>query len=293
MKKIIGSIGLGNIGEPMAINLIQSGYSVIGFDVIEKPKFVSAGGLQAKTIEELSKQTDLIVQSLPTVQALETTVDELIEFGRSGQIIIELSSYPLKNKKLQASRLAEHGITMLDCEISGLQFMVKDRSATIFQSGDQATIESTQVVFEAMTNKRINLGKFGAATKMKLLANMMVAIHNSVAGEVLNLAQKADIDLDEAIEALSKSAAGAVPFANKAPIMITREFESGAGPFRHMFNYLRRVSELAKDVGASTPLLDTIHQYYEKAESEGRADQDIAAIIEMLEEESNDKQTNK
>ena len=293
MKKIIGSIGLGNIGEPMAINLIQSGYSVIGFDVIEKPKFLSAGGLQAKTIEELSKQTDLIVQSLPTVQALETTVDELIEFGRSGQIIIELSSYPLKNKKLQASRLAEHGITMLDCEISGLPFMVKDRSATIFQSGDQATIESTQVVFEAMTNKRINLGKFGAATKMKLLANMMVAIHNSVAGEVLNLAQKADIDLDEAIEALSKSAAGSVTFSNKAPIMITREFESGAGPFRHMFNYLRRVSGLAKDVGASTPLLDTIHQYYEKAEAEGRADQDIAAIIEMLEEESNDKQTNK
>ena len=293
MKKIIGSIGLGNIGEPMAINLIQSGYSVIGFDVIEKPKFVSAGGLQAKTIEELSKQTDLIVQSLPTVQALETTVDELIEFGRSGQIIIELSSYPLKNKKLQASRLAEHGITMLDCEISGLPFMVKDRSATIFQSGDQATIESTQVVFEAMTNKRINLGKFGAATKMKLLANMMVAIHNSVAGEVLNLAQKADINLDEAIEALSKSAAGSVTFSNKAPIMITREFESGAGPFRHMFNYLRRVSGLAKDVGASTPLLDTIHQYYEKAEAEGRADQDIAAIIEMLEEESNDKQTNK
>ena len=293
MKKIIGSIGLGNIGEPMAINLIQSGYSVIGFDVIEKPKFVSAGGLQAKTIEELSKQTDLIVQSLPTVQALETTVDELIEFGRSGQIIIELSSYPLKNKKLQASRLAEHGITMLDCEISGLPFMVKDRSATIFQSGDQATIESTQVVFEAMTNKRINLGKFGAATKMKLLANMMVAIHNSVAGEVLNLAQKADIDLEEAIEALSKSAAGSVTFSNKAPIMITREFESGAGPFRHMFNYLRRVSGLAKDVGASTPLLDTIHQYYEKAEAEGRADQDIAAIIEMLEEESNDKQTNK
>ena len=293
MKKIIGSIGLGNIGEPMAINLIQSGYSVIGFDVIEKPKFVSAGGLQAKTIEELSKETDLIVQSLPTVQALETTVDELIEFGRSGQIIIELSSYPLKNKKLQASRLAEHGITMLDCEISGLPFMVKDRSATIFQSGDQATIESTQVVFEAMTNKRINLGKFGAATKMKLLANMMVAIHNSVAGEVLNLAQKADIDLDEAIEALSKSAAGSVTFSNKAPIMITREFESGAGPFRHMFNYLRRVSGLAKDVGASTPLLDTIHQYYEKAEAEGRADQDIAAIIEMLEEESNDKQTNK
>ena len=289
MKKPLGSIGLGNIGEPMALNLIQSDYSVIGFDVVEKPAFVAAGGVQAKTAAEVIEKTDVLVQSLPTVQALETTVDGLIEFGRNGQIIIEISSYPLKNKRAQASRLAEHGITMLDCEISGLPFMVADRTATIFQSGDQATIESVQVVFEAMTNKRVNLGEFGAATKMKLLANMMVAIHNSVAGEVLNLARKAGIDPNEAIGALSKSAAGSVTFSNKAPIMVSRDFESGAGPFRHMFSYLRRVSALAKDVGASTPLLATIHRYYEKAEAEGRADQDIAAIIEMLEAESHEK----
>ena len=178
---------------------------------------------------------------------------------------------------------------MLDCEISGLPFMVADRTATIFQSGDQATLVSVQEVFEAMTNKRVNLGEFGAATKMKLLANMMVAIHNSVAGEVLNLARKAGIDPDEAIGALSKSAAGSVTFSNKAPLMVSGEFESGAGPFRHMFSYLRRVSALAKDVGASTPLLDTVHRYYETAEAEGRADQDIAAIIDMLEAEPHDK----
>ena len=169
--------------------------------------------------------------------------------------------------------------------------MVADRTATIFQSGDQATIESVQVVFEAMTNKRVNLGEFGAATKMKLLANMMVAIHNSVAGEVLNLARKAGIDPDEAIGALSKSAAGSVTFSNKAPVMLSGKFESGAGPFRHMFSYLRRISALAKEVGASTPLLDTVHRYYETAEAEGRADQDIAAIIEMLEAESHTKNT--
>ena len=261
MKKTIGSIGLGNIGEPMALNLIQSGYSVFGFDVLEKPTFVAAGGFHAKSVAEIGEKTEVIVQSLPTVQALEKTVDGLIEFGCSGQIIIEISSYPLKDKKLQASRLAEHGITMLDCEISGLPFMVADRTATIFQSGDQSILESAQEVFEAMTNKRVNLGEFGAATKMKLLANMMVAIHNSVAGEVLNLARKAGIDPDEAIGALSKSAAGSVTFSNKAPVMVSGEFESGAGPFRHMFSYLRRVSELAKDVGASTPLLDTVHRY--------------------------------
>ena len=100
---------------------------------------------------------------------------------------------------------------------------MRDRTATIFQSGDQVTLESTQEVFEAMTNKRVNLGEFGAATKMKLLANMMVAIHNSVAGEVLNLARKADIDPDEAVKALSKSAAGSVTFSNKAPVMISGE----------------------------------------------------------------------
>jgi len=286
---IIGSIGLGNIGEPMALNLIQSGYGVLGFDVLEKPAFVAAGGFQVNSVAEVGEKTKVIVQSLPTVEALEKVVDDLIESGLSGQIIIEISSYPLKDKKLQASRLAEQGITMLDCEISGLPFMVADRTATVFQSGDQAILESVQEVFEAMTNKRVNLGEFGAATKMKLLANMMVAIHNSVAGEVLNLARKAGIDPDEAVRALSKSAAGSVTFSNKAPVMISGEFESGAGPFRHMFSYLRRVSALAKDVGASTPLLDTVHRYYESAEAEGRADQDIAAIIEMLETEPHDK----
>ena len=289
MKKPIGSIGLGNIGEPMALNLIQSGYSVLGFDVVEKPAFVAAGGFQVKSVAEVGEKAEVIVQSLPSVRALEKTVDGLIEFGWSGQIIIEISSYPLKDKKLQASRLAEHGITMLDCEISGLPFMVADRTATIFQSGEQAILESVQEVFEAMTNKRVNLGEFGAATKMKLLANMMVAIHNSVAGEVLNLARKAGIDPDEAIGALSKSAAGSVTFSNKAPLMVSGEFKSGAGPFRHMFSYLRRVSALAKDVGASTPLLDTVRRYYEAAEAEGRSDQDIAAIIEMLEAETHEK----
>ena len=289
MTKVVGFIGLGNIGGPMSLNLLKSGFEVIGFDLVEKRDFVSAGGRQVRTVQQVGGQADVIIQSLPSVEALENTVDALLEVARSGQVIIEISSYPPEDKKCQALRLARRSVTMLDCEISGLPAMVANRSAVIFQSGDRMTVDSVSGVFAAMTDTRIYLGEFGSATRMKLLANMMVAIHNSVAAEALHLASRVGIDSRDAIRALGPSAAGSVTFSMKAPVMISREFDAGVGPFRHMFGYLERISNLAGEAGASTPLLNLVRDYYRKAEAEERGDQDIAAIIEMLEAESGER----
>ena len=286
MTRVIGFIGLGNIGEPMSLNLLQSGFDVVGFNPSDKPDFVAAGGRQVSTVQQVGKQANVIIQSLPSVKALENTVDALLEVANFGQTVIEISSYPLNDKILQADRLAERGITMLDCEVSGLPKMVSDRTAVIFQSGDPATVESNSSIFAAMADLCLYLGEFGSATIMKLLANMMVAIHNSAAAEVINLASRVGVSPEDAIRAIAPSAAGSVTFSMKAPIMVSREFSAGAGPFRHMFRYLERVARLASETAVSAPLLDVVCNYYGKAESEGRGDQDIAAIIEMLEAES-------
>lgn len=282
MRKI-GFVGLGNIGTPMSRNLLQAGFEVIGFDPVENPEFVSAGGQVADSVEELGRQADVIVQSLPTVAALEATVSGLLEVAREGQVVIDISGYPLDAKRQAAERLEQRGITMLDCEISGLPFMVANRTAVIFQAGDKQCIDNLQDVFEGMASKCFYLGKFGSATKMKLLANMMVAIHNSVAAEVINLANQVGIDPETAMEVLGSSAGGSVTFTNKAPVMLSRKFDSGPGPFRHMGHYLDRTAEMAKQAGAATPLLDKTREYYQIAEEQGRGDEDIAAVIELLE----------
>ena len=284
MKKI-GVIGLGNIGARMAGNLIQAGFEVSGFDVVRNASFIEQGGSWSESVGVLCESADVIIHSLPSESALNSTVDHEMSSVRDGQIVIDLSSYPLPVKKNAASRLAEVGVVMLDCEISGLPKMVTDRTAVIFQSGNKAVVDSVENVFAGFAEKYFYLGEFGNATKIKLLANAMVFVHKLMAAEILNLAGKADLDPELVFNVLKNSAAGSTTFTNKAPIMLSREFTDGAGPFRHMFHYLPAASELAGESGAVTPLIKTALEYCLRAESEGRHDEDIAAMIELIESE--------
>ncbi len=282
----VGIIGLGNIGFPMSQNLLACGYDVIGFALERDERFLASGGRYADSVAHLGREAEVILQSLPSLSAITSSIDGLLESARPGQVLIDISSYPLDEKLKQANRLAEHGTVLLDCEVSGLPFMVANRTAVIFQSGDRATINRVEDIFKAMTDTRFYVGEFGSATKMKLLANAMVAIHNAVAAEVLNLASRSGLDSNLLVEAFRTSAAASVTFNNKAPIMLSRDFEKGAGPFSHMFHYLRRVAQMAGELGASTPLLDATRKLYDTAELEGREQQDIAALIEIIENAS-------
>jgi putative dehydrogenase len=285
MKKV-GVVGLGNIGSKAAVNLLEAGFDVVGFDLVRNEPFIEKGGEWAESVQDLAQSVDVLVHSLPTAAVLINTVDQILEVAREGQVVIEISSYPLQEKQAQAQRLAEKGVTMLDCEISGLPVMVANRTAVIFQSGDRDVVDSVADIFSGLTEKYFYLGEFGTATKMKLLANAMVCVHNMVGAEILNLASRAGMDTNLVFNTLKNSAAGSATFANKAPIMLSRDFEVGAGPFGHMFHYLARVGELAEECGANTPLISEAKKYYQKAEAEQRHNQDIAALIEILEKTS-------
>ena len=272
----------------MSNNLLQAGFEVVGYDIVSDPDAIAPPGRVASSVHEVGEVCDVIVQSLPSVDAVQSTVGELVAVARKGQVLIDISSYPVADKNRQAARLADKGITMLDCEISGLPAMVANRTAVIFQSGDKQTIDKHSDVFDAMGDKCLYLGEFGGASRMKLLANAMVASHNEIAAEILNLASRLDIDLELAVEALAPSAAGSKTFSNKAPLMISREFDGGVGPFRHMFLYLSRFDTMAREAGVSTPVIDETKRLVEIANEQGRGNQDIAAAIEIIEGQSND-----
>lgn len=291
-KTRVGFVGLGNVGTPMSRNLLQTGFEVVGYDLVENPEFVAAGGRLAESLQALAAEVPVIVQSLPTSEAVASSIEAIEAAAEEGTVLIDISSYPLQEKLANARRLAGRGITLLDCEISGLPHMVADRTAVVFQSGDAEVVERLAPVFAGMTEQSFYLGEFGAATKMKLFANAMVCVHNAVSAEILNLASNSGVDPALLVEVLGKSAAASATFRAKAPIMLSRDFERGAGPFRHMFHYLERISDLADSVGAGTPLIAATKALYDAARDEGRHDQDIAAIIELLEQsgkESADK----
>ncbi len=283
-KPSIGFVGLGNIGGPAASNLLGAGFSVRGFDIRPNEEFASAGGHFVVSLAEIAT-CDVIIQSLPGPAALITTIDGLLPGLRPGQIIIELSSYPLDVKIAQAARVADAGAVMLDCEVSGLSFQFANRTAVLFKSGDETVVNACKPVFDALVDQHFFLGAFGAATKMKLIANMMVCVHDLMAAEALNLGRAAGLDPAQMVDVLKPSAAGSSTFANKAPLMLSRQFDTGRGPFSHMFGYLQRARDLADSCGArsATPLLERVTEIFAIAESQGRHTQDIAAILEVVE----------
>jgi 3-hydroxyisobutyrate dehydrogenase-like beta-hydroxyacid dehydrogenase len=282
--KRIGFVGLGNVGLPAATNLLDAGFDVVGYDIRPSEALVAAGGTMATDMAEIAA-CPLIIQSLPSDQALAATIDGLLPHLAPGQIVVEMSSYPLETKKAAAARVAETGAIMLDCEVSGLPFQVAERTAVLFASGDKAAVDACASAFGAFTARHFYLGGFGAATKMKLIANYMVCAHNLIGAEALNLGAAAGLDPAQMVEVLKPSAAGSTTFANKSALMLSRDFATGRGPFRHMFGYLDRALALARDsrVEAATPMLHRVREVYDIAREQGRHDQDIAGIIEVVE----------
>jgi 3-hydroxyisobutyrate dehydrogenase-like beta-hydroxyacid dehydrogenase len=278
----IGFVGLGNMGQPLSRNLLAAGFRVLGYDPKPSIAFQEAGGQMVASVAELG-DASAIVLSLPSVNALRGAVDAFLPNCRPGQLVIDLSSYALDDKRAQAERLAERGVTMLDCEISGLPAMAQIRKAVIFKSGNAEAAMRAEPIFNAMAEEHFFLGEFGAATRLKLIANTMVCVHNLMAAEALNLGARAGLAPEAIVKVLGPSAAGSATFRMKTPLMLRRQFENGSGPFRHMFGYLARAKELAENAGAATPLLDVARAVYAKAEAENRHDQDIAAILEIVE----------
>jgi 3-hydroxyisobutyrate dehydrogenase-like beta-hydroxyacid dehydrogenase len=284
MTETIGFIGLGNIGAPAVANLLAEGFHVTGYDVRPNAALAAAGMVEASSLKEIAA-CDLIIQSLPNATAMRECLQGLMPHLRAGQAIADISSYALDDKTAAARLLDESGITMLDCEISGLPFQVAARTAVLFCAGDRSTVQRFEMAFSAFSARQFHLGPFGAATKMKLIANFMVCAHNLIAAEALNLGAATGLDKELMVDVLKPSAAGSATFSNKAPLMVSREFSGGRGPFRHMFGYLARAKQLALDHGLAdaTPVLDRIRSIYATAEAESRHDQDIAAIIEVVE----------
>ena len=288
----IGFVGLGNIGLPATLNLLGRNFAVVGYDLKPNDAFLAAGGRMATSLREVAA-CDIVFQSLPSAAALTETVKGLLPHLRPGQIVADISSYALEAKVEQAERVASAGAIMLDCEISGLPFQVAERTAVLFVAGDRPAVDACSPAFDAFTARHFYLGEFGAATKMKLIANFMVCAHNLIAAEALNLGRAAGLDPAQMVEVLKSSAAGSATFSNKTPLMLSRAFDAGRGPFRHMFGYLARTAKLARDSGVegSTPVLDRVSEIYALAEAQGRHDQDIAAVIEMVEAMSRERIT--
>jgi 3-hydroxyisobutyrate dehydrogenase len=261
---------------------------VVGYRRSSLAEFEKLGGIPARNSADVAAQSDVVFTCLPGDAALEDVMHGLIASARPGQIVVSLDSHPLRIKQRYIAPLAAKGATFLDGEVSGTPGMVAQRKGVIYLGGPGEAVRRVEPVVAAFAELCLHLGDFGAATKVKLVNNFLVALHIAGAAQAMALGLKSGIDKDLLIKAVVTGSGGSTQFGIRAPWMAERRFLPAMGTATLLAHYLETAKEMADEAGIATDLLDPLIELYARA-SPAVGERDVAAMIEMF--ESKDRNT--
>ena len=285
----LGLIGIGQLGLPVARNLLQAGYAVSGYRRSVAPEFEAAGGKRLGTPGEVTRNSQILMLCLPDEAAQRSALDGddgILANLKPGQVVIELGTYSREFKLEQAARLSERGARVLEAEVSGSPPMVSARKAALYIGGEATLLEECKPVLQAITENQFHLGPYGSAVSMKLIANYLLTIHTLAAAEAMNLGARAGFDPALVAKVIAQGAGNSTMFAIRAPMMAERKFSPAPGPFNTLAKYLDLGEEMAQGLGCASPLFDAAAPYFRRALSQGMGEQDISAVIALIEADS-------
>ena len=282
----IGFVGVGKIGLPISENLIKSGYRVLGYRRGSLADFEKLGGIPAKSPADIGAQVDIVFSCVPTVAAMDEVVNGpqgLIHSARPGQIIVELGSHPVPDKQKHVATLAKKGAAYIDGEVSGTPGMVVARKAVIYLGGDADACKRLEPAIKGFADMSLYFGPFGAATKVKLVNNLLVAINIAATAEAMALGLKAGVDVDLMIKAIASGSGGSTQFGIRAPWMAQRKFQPVQGQAALLFHYFHMIKDWADETGTATPLLDRAVEVYQRCVDMGLGEtHDVAVMIDVI-----------
>ncbi len=282
MKKRIGMIGLGIMGSAMSHNLLAAGVQVVGFDVSADAmrRFKRDGGTPARSASEVLRMADVAITSLPNASALEEISREL-QGKRS--VIVETSTLPIDDKIRARDTLGRKGITLLDCPLSGTGAQARKKDLVVLASGDRKAFAKLSPYLGGFSRAHYYLGEFGNGSKMKFVANLLVAIHNVAAGEAFALGMKAGLAPKDIYEVIAAGAGSSRMFEVRGPQMVRGRYDEATMKVEVWQKDMKVIAEFAAKLGVATPLFSASAPVYNAAMSQGFAREDTAAVCAVLE----------
>ena len=281
----VGFVGVGKIGLPISENLIKSGYRVLGYRRGSLAEFEKIGGIVGRSAADVGAQADVVFTCLPSAQALEDVVqgqNGLVESARRGQIVVELGSHPVPDKQRHVAVLAAKGASFLDGEVSGTPGMVSARKAVIYLAGDKEACAKVERFVGGFADSCLYFGPFGAASRVKLVNNLLVAINIAATAEAMALGLKAGVDVDLMIKAIATGSGGSTQFAIRAPWMAQRRFLPAQGTAVGLAHYFDLIEDFAASAGNATPLLDRAVELYRSCIDTGLGEHDVAVMVDVI-----------
>jgi putative dehydrogenase len=288
-QKTVGMIGLGIMGSAMSGNLLKSGFHVVGYDVL--PERLSAlereGGAAARDCGEVASRAAIMLTSLPSAEALLETANALGSAAQANSIVIETSTLPIAVKEEARKRLAARDVTLLDCPLSGTGAQARLKDLIVYASGDRNAYNRTTEVMEGFARAHYYVGEFGAGSKMKFVANLLVAIHNVAAAEAMVLAMKAGLDPAMVVKLVADGAGGSRMLQIRGPMMVAGDYSDATMKVEVWQKDMTIIGDFARKLECPTPLFLTSASIYTAAMAMGRRSEDTAAVCAVLEKMAN------
>lgn len=285
MKGTIGIIGLGIMGGAFARNLAAGGWKVVGYDIDtdRRAEAKAAGVKVVDSVEAVARAAKDIILSLPTPHAVLSTARQIAKAKSPKRTLMEASTLALEDKEAFRNVLEKAGHVVLDCPMSGTGAQAAVKDLVVYASGDAAAIRRLEPMFMGFARKVNNLGPYGNGSKMKFIANHLVAIHNVAAAEAMVLAMKAGLDPHQTVDVISSGAGTSRVFELRAPMMANNTYLPATMRSTTWKKDLTVIGGFAADLGCPTPLFGLAATLHEATLAAGHGDEDSAAVCATLE----------
>jgi putative dehydrogenase len=288
MERTAGIVGLGIMGGAIARNLVERSWRVLGADVHagRRAELAAAGVEILPDVAAVTRKAPRILLSLPTPAALGTVAAEIVAAGTEARIVAELSTFALDDKLAFEATLTRAGHKPLDCPLSGTGAQAVSRDLVVYASGDRAAADSCVPLFADFAKKTAYLGAFGNGSRMKYVANLLVAIHNVATAEAMVLAMKSGLDPEDVIDVIAAGAGGSRMFEMRAPMMARGRYEPATMRVSTWSKDMSIITGFARELGVETPCFDATGPIYEEALRLGLGEMDTAAVCRVIEDKA-------
>jgi L-threonate 2-dehydrogenase len=294
-KGVIGIIGLGIMGGAFAQNLLAAGWHVIGYDIApaRRRALAKAGAEIAADAGEVARKAPTIITSLPNPKALADTVSIIAKAKVPRRVIVEASTFTLEDKTKAEAMLRKAGHVLLDCPMSGTGSQAKVKDLVVYASGSAAEINKLRPLFAGFTRAVHDVGAFGNGSRMKYVANLLVAIHNVASAEAMVLGIKAGLPPQLIFDLIKTGAGKSRVFELRAPMMVKDDYADATMKISVWQKDMDVIGGFARKIKAPTPMFDASEAIYQKALKSGRGAEDTAAVCAVLEKMAGVKRQSK
>lgn len=283
----VGFIGLGIMGQPMAMNIARAGYRLTVYNRTraKTEPLRAMGAYVAESPREVAERSDVVIAMLtdgPDVEKILFGERGVVEGSRPGMVFIDMGTNSPDYARSFAERLSRYGVEFLDAPVTGGQKGAIEGTLTIMVGGRYETFKKVEPILRTMGKTIVYVGETGSGQLMKLLNQIVVAINMVALVEAMALARKAGVDFEKLYQVLSSGAANSFTVQYYMPKIMKKDLEPG---FRasHLKKDLRYALELAAKHSVPLPLASLALQLYSAMESIGLGEKGTHALIKLYE----------